>query len=338
MVHSDLDYSAAAPMTVNLLWAQFVGMWGSVGTDMFILITGYFLSRSFAKVSGLVKLWLTIFFYSVLFLAVFWLFAPDRVTWKSVVTSLFPVIRSHYWFLTCYVLLYVVSPFLGAGVRALNQRQHECLMGLVLVLWSIIPTTNLGNMYYNEFLLYVMLFIVAAYIRLYEIRRVLQVRWLVMALIGSSVLSFTSVVITDVMQGMPVFSVISDKISWRMWIGRNSPLTILMALSIFLMLLKVNLGQIKWINAISGCMLGVYLIHENNFVRPYLWQTLLMVKEHFEEGLSFIPWSFSMVVAVFAVCICIELARKKVVGFVVEVPVSYCRRFDHLIPELFRKQ
>ena len=200
MVHSDLDYSAEAPITANLLWAQFVGMWGSVGTDMFILITGYFLSRSFAKVSGLVKLWLTIFFYSVLFLVVFWFFVPDRVTWKGVVTSLFPVVRSHYWFLTCYVLLYVVSPFLGAGVRALNQRQHEYLMGLVLVLWSIIPTTNLGSMYYNEFLLYVMLFIVAAYIRLYEIRRVLQVRWLVMALIGSSVLSFTSVFITDLMQ------------------------------------------------------------------------------------------------------------------------------------------
>lgn len=45
-----------------------------------------------------------------------------------------------------------------------------------------------------------------------------------------------------------------------------------------------------------------------------------------------------MVVAVFAVCICIELARKKVVGFVVEVPVVYCRRFDQLIPELFVKK
>ena len=91
-----------------------------------------------------------------------------------------------------------------------------------------------------------------------------------MALVGSSVLSFTSVVVTDVMQGMPVFSAIVDKISWRMWIGRDSPLTILMALSIFLMLLKVNMGQVKWINTISGWMLGVYLIHENNFVRPYL--------------------------------------------------------------------
>lgn len=264
--------------------------------------------------SGLVKLWLTIFFYSVLFLVVFscfLFFVPDRVTWKGVVTSLFPVVRSHYWFLTCYVLLYVVSPFLGAGVRALNQRQHEYLMGLVLVLWSIIPTTNLGSMYYNEFLLYVMLFIVAAYIRLHEIRRVLQVRWLVMALIGSSVLSFTSVFITDLMQGMPVFSAISDKISWRMWIGRNSPLTILMALSIFLMLLKVNLGQIKWINTISGCMLGVYLIHENSFVRPYLWQTLLQVKEHFEVELNFISWSFSMIVAVFLCVLVLSMCGKR---------------------------
>lgn len=68
MVHSDLDYSAANPISINLLWAQFVGMWGSVGTDMFVLITGYFLSKSFAKVSGFFKLWLTIFFYSAGFL------------------------------------------------------------------------------------------------------------------------------------------------------------------------------------------------------------------------------------------------------------------------------
>lgn len=338
MVHSDLDYSAANPITANLLWAQFVGMWGSVGTDMFVLITGYFLSKSFAKVSGFFKLWLTIFFYSAGFLVVFLLAAPERVTLGGIVTSLLPVMRNHYWFLTCYVLLYVTSPFLGAGVRALTKRQHECLMALVLLLWSIIPTSHVGTMYYNQFLLYVMLFIVASYIRIYEIRRLVQVRWLVLMLIASAVLSFASVVVTEYLHRLPVFSMLSDKVVWRVWIGRNSPLTILMALSIFMLLLKVEIGQVKWINAISGCMLGVYLIHENTFVRPYLWETLLKVKEHFESGLSFIPWSFAAIAAVFVACIGIELIRKKLFGFLVDVPVAYFRRFDGQIPALFKKE
>ena len=109
-----------------------------------------------------------------------------------------------------------------------------------------------------------------------------------------------------------------------------------MALSIFLLLLKLELGQIKWINAISGCMLGVYLIHENIFVRPYLWGTLLKVKEHFESGLSFVPWSIAAIVGVFVACIGIELFRKKLFGFFVDVPVAYFRRFDSQISALFQ--
>lgn len=337
MVHGDLDYSAANPISINLLWAQFVGMWGSVGTDMFVLITGYFLSKSFAKVSGFFKLWLTIFFYSAGFLVVFFLAAPERVTFGSIATSLLPVMRNHYWFLTCYVLLYAVSPFLGAGVRALTKRQHEWLMGLVLLLWSLIPTSHVGSMYYNEFLLYVMLFIVASYVRIYEIRKLVQVRWLVLTLVAVAVVSFASIVVTEYLHRLPIFSMLSDKVVWRVWIGRNSPLTILMALSIFLLLLKLELGQIKWINAISGCMLGVYLIHENIFVRPYLWGTLLKVKEHFESGLSFVPWSIAAIVGVFVACIGIELLRKKLFGFFVDVPVAYFRCFDSKISALFQR-
>lgn len=55
----------------------------------------------------------------------------------------------------------------------------------------------------------------------------------------------------------------------------NSPIIIILALYCFNYFKSLNIKHNKWINSIASSVFGVYLIHDNNFVRPYMWKRLV---------------------------------------------------------------
>lgn len=64
------------------------------------------------------------------------------------------------------------------------------------------------------------------------------------------------------------------------------------------------------INKLAGSVLGVYLIHDNPLVRPFLWRELLPNVAFLDEK-SFALFMAVKVLAVYVVCMGIDLARRK---------------------------
>lgn len=82
---------------------------------------------------------------------------------------------------------------------------------------------------------------------------------------------------------------------------------LLISFLMFIGFLKINIGYNRIINIISSALFGVYLIHDNSYVRPFLWKTIFN-NAWFKSNL-FIPYSIMVIALVFIICIAIEFFR-----------------------------
>lgn len=80
--------------------------------------------------------------------------------WKRIVK-----LSGTVWFYS--IVLDAIFPFLNKGLKALNMKEHFRLILLLLFMASVIPTFTTQQYFYSNFLWFIVLYCVAAYIRLY---------------------------------------------------------------------------------------------------------------------------------------------------------------------------
>lgn len=72
--------------------------------------------------------------------------------------------------------------------------------------------------------------------------------------------------------------------------------------------LQINIKPNRVINIISSATFGVYLIHDNGYVRPFIWKTVFK-NAAYSESKYLIPYSIFVIAIVFVICTIIELLR-----------------------------
>ena len=117
------------------------------------------------------SVWAQALFYSVgLYLLVVALTGEFSV--MTMVQSVLVMTTQRYCFVTAYLLMYLVSPFLNCAIRAMDRRKHLICCGVLLLVFSV-----LHNLVYifdfgyirggNSMLWFCVLYMISAYIRLY---------------------------------------------------------------------------------------------------------------------------------------------------------------------------
>jgi len=77
---------------------------------------------------------------------------------------------------------------------------------------------------------------------------------------------------------------------------------------LFIGFMNFSIKSNKVINTISTTMFGVYLIHDNDYIRQFLWVNVFK-NSSYSESIFLIPYSIGVICFVFVVCICVELIR-----------------------------
>ena len=80
------------------------------------------------------------------------------------------------------------------------------------------------------------------------------------------------------------------------------------ALFLFVGFTKIKMKNRRAINIISSAMFGVYLIHDNPYMREFLWKHLFDGKVYAKSA-KLIPYSLGVVMIVFVCCTIAELIR-----------------------------
>ena len=80
------------------------------------------------------------------------------------------------------------------------------------------------------------------------------------------------------------------------------------SIALFILFKSIDLGVNKKINYISSLTFGVYLIHDNRYIRGILYDNILNTQRWFNSNYLIIDFIIS-VVAIFIVCCLIEYIR-----------------------------
>ncbi len=143
-----------------------------VCVNCYVMLSGYYLLNSKFRVHKLVALWMEVVFYSFVLRALFMITDQHAFSIVSLLSCFVPVLTGRYWFITIYVGLYLLFPFLNKLVWAMNQKEHTlmniCLFVLFSLSISIYPSfkgMNCGGGWGLAW--FVVLYLLAAWFRLY---------------------------------------------------------------------------------------------------------------------------------------------------------------------------
>lgn len=287
-----------------------------VAVNCYMLISGYFLCESSFKLSRLLGLYLQIWMYSVGVGLAAWavgLVPAEESNTHYFLSLLFPVSMGHYWFMTAYVFLYLLLPLVGMAVKKMTKERLKLVLiiclGAFCVLKSVLPFRLEEDGQGYDFLWYLCVFLVAAYIRKFGIK-FLERRWRCLCLyLGSCAAMLLELyLLRGVYLQRGSFGLIL-KISFEY----NHILVLLAAVGLFgWFLLGKNEGVIANVAAgVAPYVLGVYLFHENIGVR-YSWQNWFRADRIQTVG-QLILWTLIAVICVFVAGVILEIVRSLIV-------------------------
>lgn len=264
--------STLTGMNVNHVLVQFYLVGGKLGVNLFILLTGYFLINSSVKVNKLKKLWVQVFTYSAGILIIAILVNIKNVHIVPFIRSVFPITFSEYWFITGYFMLYLLAPFLNKFIKNLSISELYKLILILIVFLSIYPSVFRNSIAVSKLGWFILLYVIAATLRLHGIPNVLigkkrSLCFLTLAVVAT----YGSVLVFDILGER--YSVFAKKALH--FAGSYSIFLLALSVAIFIIFIQLTPFVNMHINIFASLVFGVYLIHDNEFVRPLLWHFFL---------------------------------------------------------------
>lgn len=290
-----------SPLTVQNVFALFLGSFGRPAVGIFVLICGYFSIKSEFKLPRFVSLIAQVVSYGVvlLFLAKFVLPGGSAIGREELFASIFPTARGTYWFITAYAVLILVSPYINKLLLMLTQKQHKALIVLFVVIWCLLPTLIGASFSGSDLAYFVALYTIAAYIRLYPLkvnpsRHFALFGFWVFILLASIAAPSYLLNYSGVFRKYITYFAEYNRLPGAMC-----------ALELFLAVSQTKPFYSKLINGIASTSFGIYLIHENFLIRPLLWGTLFNSAAYVDTPWYFVHFFVSALI-VFASCALID--------------------------------
>lgn len=165
------------PATGVSVFANVMESFCITGLNTYVLISGFFLSRGKVRISRLLQLICQVYFYTIaISLAMMVVGTYALHTGNSLykmVQYIFPISSEHYWFVTAYVIMYVLAPVMNAAVDKLSRKQMKAVI-LLLLVWfcfikSVVPVLFPTDKFGYEYGWFICLYLIAAYIRKYDV-------------------------------------------------------------------------------------------------------------------------------------------------------------------------
>lgn len=276
---------------------------GELGVNIFVCILGYYTVKSSFSVKKILKLELQVLFYSILG----YLILGNGFSLKEFIQNCLPFIFNKYWFFSVYIIIYMLSPFINVALNSIARTKHIYLGATTFILWSVIPSFTLQSMYVNEVLWFLTLYIIAAFFRLYPDCMFNNKKKGVIMFTISFLMMLVLTAVFDMLKDIWCFA---DYQTY--FFSGKTVFAMLAAIGLFIAFINMKPFYNRVINSIGACTFGIYLIHDNSYVRGFLWNRLFNNVTYSQTNILFFH-EIGVVVVVFVVCALIELLRSQFV-------------------------
>jgi surface polysaccharide O-acyltransferase-like enzyme len=289
---------ASVPRSVTGILTVFFASFGTIGVDVFVLISGYFSVKGRFNPKRIFMIIAENWFFSILFLGIFlFILKPfEAIGLKDIIKNLFPTIYGLRWFIPVYIVLQILSPFINKFIQSIKQNQHLALILILVALWSVIPSFLYVSPAGSSLGTFVTLYLIGAYLRLYPPRAnvkkhaLLAAFWAVVILISEIALQF----------------IFDNYATTRRFSESIYIPALTFSIEILILFIQLKPRHSRVINYLSGSMLGVYIIHENSLLRLPLWGEYCNLAG-FYGSKYFLPAYFGVCISVMIGCVFIEV-------------------------------
>ncbi|MCO6543257.1 MAG: acyltransferase [Lactobacillus sp.] len=289
---------------------------GKLGVNIFFLITGYFLiKKNNYRFNGTIKIILTTLFYSWIGVLISYLFKLPGISWKLNFQGIFPIEFGSYWFITVYVFLMLIYPYINKLVINLTQIQYFFLLilGFVcLFIWSCFFSNKVSGISEGSTLLTgVYVYLLGGYIRLHNKTKDLYKKNIINLTIFflSLILMIVSIFLINILQVHGFLRYGLHK--YMKFIDGDSPLQLIASMAIFIYTIDKPSFENKFINIIASTSLAVYILDTNISFRHYMYDFVIQAQKLQFSNYIYL-YCLIVSIFIFLIFITIELIRQLV--------------------------
>lgn len=290
--------------------------------NIYVLISGYFLVQKEPGIKKAAALWGQVLFYS-LFL---WLLALLTGSTQAGETDiyrlsyyLFPVLTKHYWFITDYLILYLLAIVMNPVLAKMEQKNMGRLLLLFIGMFSLskslLPLSLAIDKNGYDVLWFFCLYLTGAYYRRFGFFWCnTKTKGILLYACSSMAIFLSAFVLKEIyIRTGHLKDIVTYAYSY------NHIFTYLAAIGLLVWFSGINIKAERagnMIGVLAGASFGVYLIHEHMDFR-YVWQQWLGVEKQGQSPL-FPLFMIGSILLVFFVCAGIELIRKRLFAAIAE--------------------
>jgi len=304
---------------VNSIIFCLLGQWGRVGVIIFVMISAFFLVDSKFNFKRILKLVLQVFFYSVvLFVCVDLIYTKSKFTFYGLFRACFPILTQTYWFITPYLLMSLLSPFLNVLIKHIGQKRHLALTLTLFLFATIFPNISLDRfpIPFTYLGLFIAIYFLMAYIKIYPISILESFKkTFIVFLVLSLIIVGWTVGWLCMATKVQIFE---TGIAYSTYLTRiNNVVGILFSLFLFNLFRFIKIKSNAFINVVAGGTFGVYIIHCSPYVSSIIWLDIFNVfKYTYSNPLLALGHYVGVVLVVFFACVIIDIIRK----YLLEIP------------------
>lgn len=346
IMHCCFESKSTGSMSIII---NFINALIVVHVNSFILLTGYFQCKTKLKLSRVISLNNAAWFYKALFLLIVIILSTclgiklaNHITTIEFIKTILPIDYGIYWFLECYLAIYLLSPILNKVILNCTKKQLQKIIIIIFILFSIISTLTMDEVIYtrsgHSIASFILLYFIGAYLRLYPMNEnyffkiftdTAKKTIYLIAFLSCACLSLLCHIAYTKMSGLhPLFNEIGLILNYSFF-SFASPIVIIQSIFYFLFFSTLNINS-KFINKISKSTFGVYLIHENIYVRDNIYKWLGYTKINIITPKVVIITIITAIV-MFLVCTVMEQIRQKIFNFI------YNRKFSKRIRKKYQE-
>lgn len=303
-IHGGYEEFSVSNFSNNVIILQLISIFGKISCNIFILITGYFMVKSKFNLKKVILLICEMFFYSIGIAFILFILKIETFSVKDLIKIFMPIMYGN-WFLVNYLILYCLIPFLNKFIHILDKATLKKFIYILLLICSFIPTFAVNSKFeFNNLDIMIVMYFIGAYIGLYfsnkskKIYNRMSIGFNLILIISVVCFDFIGIIANkdNIIKNATYFSKI------------NSLIAIASSISVFLVFAKNYNFYSKIVNFVSSSVLGIYLFHDNDYIRSIIWEKIYP-NVGFLNSNYMVIHIFIKIVCVFAIGLIIDKIR-----------------------------
>lgn len=242
-----------ANLNTKIIAMQILRSLGMLGNDIFFICTSWFLvdSKKIDK-KKIMEMIVDVWIVNVVFLLIFKI-GKINVSKKDMIKTFFPNTLSLNWYITCYIIFYIVHPYINKMIEQISKKELLFISLFMFILYCVANTIKGEIFFISDLIVFITIYTCIAYIKKY-MPKIIKNKKTNTIIVIATILTYIIVVFLLNILGIRIAFLRNKMLHF---IKNENPLFITLAFSMFNLFRNDNFTN-KKINDLSKLTLYIY--------------------------------------------------------------------------------